>query len=167
MIWGCENITTIYRDTPIASPAFIAGTTVQGIFGDPKARVVSLLMAGEKTGCAVLAARSSEGGTIASGVGCGILRGVAIIENYLEIEVRRIDCSRCLKVKQEKLGVARGQYALASDLPSSVGRRCRATTIKDVAQETHLDGKPSKNWTSSTCASKRVGWYSNSQGHSG
>jgi len=60
-------------------PGFRPGTTVQGIFGDPKARVVYLHRRGKKR-VAQPAARSSEGGTIASGVGYGIW-GVAIIES--------------------------------------------------------------------------------------
>jgi len=58
---------------------------------------------------------------------------------YLELEIRRVDCRRCGKVKQETLDW------LAADTPFYtkrfaffVGRRCRAMTVKDVAQETRL-----------------------------
>jgi len=49
-------------------PGFRPGTTVQGIFGDPKARVLQLHRRGKKR-FADPAAISSEVGTIASG-GC-------------------------------------------------------------------------------------------------
>ena len=63
---------------------------------------------------------------------------------YLDVEVRRVLCRSCGKVKQEKL-------AWLADLPSYtkrfafwVGRRCRVMSIKDVARETHLDWKTIK-----------------------
>jgi hypothetical protein len=60
-------------------PGFRPRSTVQGIFGDPKARVVYLERRGEKR-FAAPAAISSEGDTIASGDGCEIW-GVEIIES--------------------------------------------------------------------------------------
>ncbi|MBI1997413.1 MAG: transposase family protein, partial [Deltaproteobacteria bacterium] len=60
---------------------------------------------------------------------------------YLEIEVRRIDCARCLKVKQEKLEWLADNPFYSKWFAFFVGRRCRGMTIKDVAQETHLDWK--------------------------
>jgi len=55
---------------------------------------------------------------------------------YLEIEVRRIDCPRCLKVKQEKLEWLADNPFYSKRFAFFVGRRCRVMTIKDVAQET-------------------------------
>ena len=63
---------------------------------------------------------------------------------YLEIEVRRIDCPRCLKVKQEKLEWLADNPFYSKRFGFFVGRRCRVMTIKDVAQETHLDWKTIK-----------------------
>jgi len=60
-------------------PGFRPGSTVLGIFGDPKARVVGLHRRGKKR-FAPAAARSSADGTIASAVGCGIW-GAGIIES--------------------------------------------------------------------------------------
>jgi hypothetical protein len=60
-------------------PGFRPGCTVQGIFGDPKARVVYLDRRGKKR-FAGPAAISSEDGTIASDVGCATW-GVEIIES--------------------------------------------------------------------------------------
>jgi len=63
---------------------------------------------------------------------------------YLEIEVRRIDCPRCMKVKQEKLEWLADNPFYSKRFAFFVGRRCRAMTIKDVAQETHLDWRTVK-----------------------
>ena len=60
-------------------PGFRPRSTVQGVFGDPKARVVYLHRRGKKR-YAEPAAISNEAGTIASDVGCGIW-GVEIIES--------------------------------------------------------------------------------------
>ena len=63
---------------------------------------------------------------------------------YLDIEIRRIDCPRCMKVKQEKLDWLADNPFYSKRFGFFVGRRCRAMTIKDVAQETHLDWKTIK-----------------------
>jgi transposase len=57
----------------------------------------------------------------------------------LEVEIRRIDCKRCGKVKQEKLGWLADNPFYSKRFAFFVGRRCRVATIKDVAKETHLD----------------------------
>src|SRR5258706_12404354 len=54
-------------------PGFSPRSTLRGIFGDPKARILGLRRRGKKR-FAVPAGISSEGGTIANGVGCGIWR---------------------------------------------------------------------------------------------
>lgn len=59
---------------------------------------------------------------------------------YLELEIRRVDCRRCGKVKQEKLDwLTAGNPFYTKRFAFFVGRRCRAMTVKDVAQETRLD----------------------------
>ena len=63
---------------------------------------------------------------------------------YLEVEIRRIDCKRCGKVKQEKLDWLADNPFYSKRFAFFVGRRCRVSTIKDVAQETHLDWKTVK-----------------------
>ncbi len=63
---------------------------------------------------------------------------------YLELEIRRVDCKRCGKVKQEKLDWLAENPFYTKRFAFFVGRRCRVTTIKDVAQETHLDWKTVK-----------------------
>ena len=58
---------------------------------------------------------------------------------YLDLEIRRVDCRRCDKVKQEKLAwLAADNPFYTKRFAFFVGRRCRTATIKDVAQETRL-----------------------------
>lgn len=63
---------------------------------------------------------------------------------YLELVIRRVDCKNCDKVKQEKLHWLADYPFYTKRFVFFVGRRCRATTIKDVAKETHLDWKTVK-----------------------
>ena len=63
---------------------------------------------------------------------------------YLEFEVRRVDCKRCGKVKQERLDWLADNPFYTKRFAFYVGRRCRVATIKDVAEETHLDWKTVK-----------------------
>jgi len=58
---------------------------------------------------------------------------------YLELEVRRVDCRSCGKVKQEKLDFLADNPFYSKRFAFYVGRRCRDATIKDVAEELHLD----------------------------
>ena len=61
------------------------------------------------------------------------------IRIYLELDVRRVECKGCGKVKQERLDWLADHAFYTKRFAFFVGRRCRAMTIKDVAQETHLD----------------------------
>jgi len=58
---------------------------------------------------------------------------------FLDIEVRRVDCVRCGKVIQEKLPFLANNPFYTRRFAFYVGRRCRSATIKDVAEELHLD----------------------------
>jgi transposase len=58
---------------------------------------------------------------------------------YLELEVRRVACRSCGKVKREKLDWLADNPFYSKRFAFYVGRRCRASTIKDVAKELHLD----------------------------
>ena len=58
---------------------------------------------------------------------------------YLEVEIRRVACLDCGKVKQEKLSFLADNPFYSKRFAFYVGRRCRASTIKDVAKELHLD----------------------------
>ena len=57
----------------------------------------------------------------------------------MEIEVRRIDCPRCMKVKQERIEWFAENPFSSKRFAFLVGPRCQTMTIKDIAHETHLD----------------------------
>jgi transposase len=57
----------------------------------------------------------------------------------LEVEVRRVLCRRCGKVKQETFPWLADNPFYTKRFAWYVGRRCRGTTIKDVARELKLD----------------------------
>jgi transposase len=58
---------------------------------------------------------------------------------YLEFDVRRMDCWHCQAVKQEKLEWLADNPFYTKRFAYYVGQRCRASSIKDVAKELHLD----------------------------
>src|ERR1700704_1828623 len=58
---------------------------------------------------------------------------------FLELEVRRIACHRCGKVKRERLDFLAGKPLYTERFAYFVGPRCRGATIKDVAEELALD----------------------------
>ncbi len=58
---------------------------------------------------------------------------------YLELEVRRLWCRSCGQVKRESLEFLTDTALHTKRFASQVGRRCRNSTIKEVAEELHLD----------------------------
>ena len=52
---------------------------------------------------------------------------------FLELEVRRLDCRHCGKVKSERLDFLADNPLYTKRFAYYVGRRCRQATIKDVA----------------------------------
>jgi len=70
---------------------------------------------------------------------CGDLR------IYLELAMRRVDCRRCGAVKLEGLEWLGDNPYYTKRFAFWVGRRCRATTIKEVAEETRLDWRTIKS----------------------
>ena len=58
---------------------------------------------------------------------------------YLELESRRVRCRSCGKVKQEQLAWLSNNPFYTKRFAFFVGRRCRTSTIQDVARELHLD----------------------------
>ena len=58
---------------------------------------------------------------------------------YLEFEVRRVLCRCCGKVKRERLDFLADNPFYTKRFAWFVGRRCRVSTIKDVAEELNLD----------------------------
>jgi transposase len=63
---------------------------------------------------------------------------------YLDVEIRRVFCRRCQKVKQEKLGWLADSPFYSKRFAFYIGRRCRDSSLRDVAQEFHLDWKTVK-----------------------
>jgi transposase len=58
---------------------------------------------------------------------------------YLEVEIRRVCCQSCGKVKQEQLGWLADNPLYTKRFAWYVGRRCRAAPIQAVARELRLD----------------------------
>jgi hypothetical protein len=58
---------------------------------------------------------------------------------FLELEVRRVDCRRCGRVKRQQLDFLADNPLYTKRFAYFVGRRCRGATIKDVAEELKLD----------------------------
>ena len=58
---------------------------------------------------------------------------------YLAFEVRRVFCRTCAAVKRERLSFLADSALHTKRFAYYVGRRCRGATIKDVAEELHLD----------------------------
>jgi transposase len=57
----------------------------------------------------------------------------------LELEVRRIDCRHCGKVKRERLDFLADNAHFTRRFAFYVGRRCQQASIRDVAKELKLD----------------------------
>ena len=57
---------------------------------------------------------------------------------YLQLEVRRVRCRRCLAVKRERLEFLADNALYTERFAWYVGRRCRASSIKDIAEELNL-----------------------------
>ena len=58
---------------------------------------------------------------------------------FLEIEVRRVRCRSCGKVKRERLDFLADNPLYTKRFAHYVGQRCRQATIKDIAEELKLD----------------------------
>jgi len=58
---------------------------------------------------------------------------------YLEIPIRRVLCKRCGKVKRESLDFISDNPFYTKRFAYYVGRRCRSSSIRDVAKEVHMD----------------------------
>ncbi|MGZ6203254.1 MAG: ISL3 family transposase [Thermodesulfobacteriota bacterium] len=63
---------------------------------------------------------------------------------YLEVEIRRVACRRCGKVKQEKVDWLADYPFFTKRFAFYVGRRCRDSSIQDVSEEFHLDWRTVK-----------------------
>jgi transposase len=58
---------------------------------------------------------------------------------YLAYEGRRVECSRCQAVKNERLDWLADNPLYTKRFAYYVGRRCRATTVRELAEELLLD----------------------------
>lgn len=58
---------------------------------------------------------------------------------YVELEVRRLECRNCGKVKREQLDFLADNPLYTKRFAYYVGRRCRGAPIKEVAAELKLD----------------------------
>jgi len=64
---------------------------------------------------------------------------------FLEMEIRRVNCRKCGTVKQEEIPwFSKRNPFYTERFAWHVGRRCRKETIKDVADEFHLDWRTVK-----------------------
>ena len=113
-------------------PGFWPEPTVRGIFGDPKARVISLKRR-SKNAAAVGWVRWA--GTTARSVGCAIYHAGHADWNW-----------RCGALTATNVGRKRERLEFLADNPFYtkrfayfVGRRCRQASIADVAKELALD----------------------------
>jgi transposase len=64
---------------------------------------------------------------------CGALR------IYLQLEVRRVACRRCGQVKRERLDFLADNPRYTKRFAYYVGKRCRSSTIQDIAEELGLE----------------------------
>jgi transposase len=58
---------------------------------------------------------------------------------HLDFEVRRVGCRSCGKVKRERLEFLADNPFYTKRFAYYVGRRCRSTTVKDIAEELKLN----------------------------
>jgi len=118
-------------------PGFRPNPTVTGIFGEPHARIITLTRRSKKRP-AGRAGACNAGGTTASGA-ASATSPAGDVRIYLEVEVRRVACRPWGKVKQERLAFLADNPFYTKRFAFYVGRRCRASPIRDVATELHLD----------------------------
>jgi transposase len=57
---------------------------------------------------------------------------------YLDVSVRRVDCPRCGGVKRERLDWLADNPLYTKRFAFYVGRRCRESTVRAIAEELHL-----------------------------
>jgi len=60
------------------------------------------------------------------------------------MELRRVQCKKCGKVKQEKLSFLAASPFYTKRFAFYIGKRCESSTIKDIAKEFHLDWRAVK-----------------------
>lgn len=124
-------------------PGFRVWYKLKGLFGDPKARLVTLKRRRKKTICGTCGrtCRSFYDQELrrVRDLNCGDLR------IYLELPIRRVDCPDCQGVQQERLDFLAANHRYTRRFAFEVGRRCARSSIKDIARELHLGWHAVKN----------------------
>jgi hypothetical protein len=132
--------------------SFTPSWTLDGLFVDPKARVLSLTRRLKKTACGV-------GGTVRRG---GYDQRARLVRDrpcgdyriYLRLEVRRVDCRKCGGVKREGLKWLLDSPFCSKRFGYHIGRKCRSQTIRTWPGTTGSIGTRSRSWTSGTWRSR-------------
>jgi transposase len=89
---------------------------------------------------------------------------------YLRFETRRVQCLRCNAVKRERLDFLADNPFYAKRFAYYVGQRCRASCIKELAEELSRAIRPlvrgmSGRLSATCCPSRRFGFQSASLIH--
>ena len=118
-------------------PGFEPCARVHGIFGDPYAVVIPLRRRQKKRAVAYVAksgrAFYDQRPRRVRDLSCGDRRV------YLEFSIRRVWCNRCGGVKREGLEWLADNPLYTKRFAFYVGRRCRESTVRAIAEELHLD----------------------------
>jgi transposase len=124
-------------------PGFRVLSKLKGIFGDPRARLITLKRRRRKTICGTCGktCRSFYDQEIrrVRDLNCGALR------IYLELSLRRVNCPHCHGVRQERLDFLAKNHRYTRRFAFETGRRCARSAIKDIARELHLGWHAVKN----------------------
>lgn len=139
MNWVCENIDD--SGMHIAFLVSSLNTQYPAFSGTPKVGL-SGLRAGKKTVCSVCGRVHKifydRKMRRVQDLSCGDMR------IYLDVEVRRVPCRSCHMVKPEILEWLAETPFYRKRFAFYVGRRCRDSTLQDVAKEVHLNWKTVK-----------------------
>jgi len=116
---------------------FRPNAKIKGKFGDSRARIILLERRQKKrhvASCGTIHRSYYDRKTrLVRDLSCGIKR------IYLEVEIRRVKCDQCGKVKQEKLSWIADNPWYTKRFAFLVGRRCKSSTVWDVAKAFRLD----------------------------
>ena len=108
---------------------FCPRATVQGLFGDPLARLVTLVRR-EKSNL-----RHGSSRLVRPHAAPSSGSALRAVRDLPELEVRRVDCRQCGRVKRERLEFLLENTLHTERIARYIGRRCRTGTIKDVAKD--------------------------------
>src|SRR3972149_5700195 len=118
---------------PYRVPSFPPLQTVVGVFGDPNRRIVRLVRRSKKWpvecggGFTVVATITRGGGSAPPRAG--------VLGFLGETGAGGVPCRRCGAVKRERLDFLADNPRYTKRFAFYVGKRCRSSTIKDIAEE--------------------------------